>query len=172
MVATPTKNTTASMKIATAMNVVLKWSTCAMSARAITEPDSTPRNMLTRPSDSWYVSARAAIRLQCSVARIWIFSDTPGSRGGSSVTRQIPWQLAERREALRRHEGGDTVVHIGDRVGVHERGGADLHRAAPGDQELERILRPHDAANADHRDVDRARSLVREVHGQRPDRRS
>ena len=53
MVATPMKNTTASMKIATAMKVVPKRSTCAMSASAITAPDSTPRNMLTRPSDSW-----------------------------------------------------------------------------------------------------------------------
>ena len=37
-------------------------------------------------------------------------------------------------------------------AGVHEVGGADLHRAAARDQELERVLRGRDAADADHRD--------------------
>src|SRR5579859_993357 len=169
-VATPTKNTIASMKIAIAENVVPNRSAWAIKASAITAPDRTARKMFTRPSDSWYVSARVARSDQCSVARICSFSDTTGSRGGSSVTRQVPRQVGERRQAPRREKGGDAVMDAGDRVRVHEGRGADLHRAASGDEELERVLGGHDPADANHRDVDRASGLVREVHGERPDR--
>src|SRR5690242_12502502 len=117
------------------MKVCPKRSACAIRARAMTAPERIESNMLTRPSDSWYASDRAAIRLQCSVARIWSFSEAAGSRGGSSVTRQIPWQVLERREALGRHEGGDPVVHLRYRVGIDESRGPDLNSSASRDQE-------------------------------------
>src|SRR5690349_1991085 len=72
------------MKIATEMKAGPKWSAWATRARAITAPDRTVRNMVTRPSDSWYVRARVARRLQCSVARIWMASESCFA-GGSSV---------------------------------------------------------------------------------------
>src|SRR5215831_18505145 len=102
------------MKIATTMKVCPKRSACAINARAMTAPERIARNMFTRPSDSWYASDRAAMRLQCSVERICSFSETAGSRGGSSVTRQVPREIAEGREALGRHEGSDAVVHLRD----------------------------------------------------------
>src|ERR1051326_1058912 len=128
------------MKIATTMKVCPKRSACAIRARAMTAPERIARNMLTRPSDSWYASDRAAIKLQCSVARICSFSDTAGSRGGSSVTRQVSGQVVQGCESFRRQEGGDAVVHLGDGAGVHERGGAHLHSAAAGDQEFKGVL--------------------------------
>ena len=84
MVKTPVTRTTESMKIAIEMNAGPKWSAWATSASAITAPERMARNMFTRPSDSWYVRARVARRLQCSVARIWSASDC-GRDGGISV---------------------------------------------------------------------------------------
>src|SRR5437763_11335730 len=50
-------------------------------------PDRMARKMLTRASDSVYVSDRVASRLQCSVARICSLVAAPGSGldGGISV---------------------------------------------------------------------------------------
>src|SRR5712692_6198214 len=123
-----------------------------MRASAIIAPDRTARNMFTRPSDSWYVSARVASRDQCSVARICSFADASGSRGGISVTGQIPRQLRQRRESLAREVGRNPVVDLGDRLRVDESGGAHLHSDAAGDQELQGILRACDPAHADEWD--------------------
>ena len=54
-------------------------------------------------------------------------------------------------------------------AGVDEVRGADLHRAAARDQELERVLGGGDAADPDHRDLDRARRLPGHPHRDRPD---
>ena len=59
-----------------------------------------------------------------------------------------------------------------DGARVDEGGRAHLHRGAARDQELERVLRPRDPADPDHRDAHRARRLVGQVHGERPDRRA
>src|SRR5438876_699041 len=93
---TPTRKTTASMKIAMAKKAGPKWSAWATRARAITAPERMVRNMFTRPSDSWYVRARVASRLQCSVARICSAPDSIG-RGGISVDIDpslIAWKVA------------------------------------------------------------------------------
>src|SRR5258708_36821360 len=62
-------------------------------------------------------------------------------------------------------------MHLGDGSRVDERGRAHLHGGAPGDQELERVLRPRDSSDADHRDAYRTRRLVYQVDGERADRR-
>src|SRR5205823_3265105 len=126
-----------------------------------------------------YVSDRVASRLQCSVARIWSASDSRG-RGGISVAMNLPslvaWQVArqigERRQASRFEKCRDTVVYLGDRLGIDERGGAHLDGAAPRDEKLQRVLGACDAADSDHRDAHHARGLVGQVDGQGSDRRA
>ena len=59
--------------------------------------------------------------------------------------------------------GRDTVMDLRDRVGIDEGGRANLDGGAARDQELERVLGAHDAADPDHRDAHRSRGLMREV---------
>src|ERR1700682_1721287 len=108
------------------------------------------RNMFTRPRDAMQVSERVASRLQCAVARTCSLA-AAGSlpAGGISVdissllvAGQVPRQVGKGAHSLRREEGGDAVVHLGDRSWVEERCGANLDRGATRDQELQRVLRP------------------------------
>src|SRR5207245_1784266 len=174
---TPTRKTTASMKIAMAKKAGPKWSAWATRARAITAPERMVRNMFTRPSDSWYVRARVASRLQCSVARICSAPDSIG-RGGISVDIDpslIAWKVARQvgqgLEPATFEKRRDAVMDVGDRVRVDERGRPDLDGRASRDKKLQRVFRARDAADPEHRNPDRPRRLVREMYGERPDRR-
>src|SRR5581483_8127400 len=98
------------------------------------------------------MSERVARSDQCSVARICNASDCDaagGWRSSTSVLREVARKLREGLETARGEERGDAVVHLRDRAGVGERRGADLHRGATGDEELERVGGGHDAAHAD-----------------------
>src|SRR6266513_1103504 len=144
---TPTRKTTASMKIAMAKKAGPKWSAWATSASAITAPERMVKNMFTRPSDSWYVRARVASRLQCSVARICSASDSRG-RGGISVAIAFPslvaWsvarQVGERDEPARLEKCRDAVMNLSDRPGIDECGSPNLDGGASSDQELQGVL--------------------------------
>src|SRR6266851_5203104 len=86
IVVMPTNTTTQRTGMAIETDVRPKPSAWATSARAITAPERMARKMVTRLSDSVYVSERVASRLQCSVARICSFAaSSVRLDGGSSV---------------------------------------------------------------------------------------
>src|SRR5207237_4403099 len=80
--------------------------------------------------------------------------------------------IADRSELVLFYVGGETLDHLERRERVGERGGSDLYRRCAGHEELQSVLSVRDAARADDRDADRLSDLIRDVHGDRADRRT
>src|SRR2546423_7690660 len=92
-----------------------------------------------------------------------------GASKRSTQIRLATWRRATRVAAssymVGRAQHGLVLAQAGgdlaDRVGVEERGGPDLYRAAAGEQELHRVLARCDAADPDHGDAHGPRGPVR-----------
>src|SRR5262245_42991024 len=104
-------------------------------------------------------------------ARYWPLRNLIGFRP-SLLYYYCPDQCADVLQPISRAILGQPVNDLHRRHRVVKVRGADLNCARPGDDEFERVFGRRDSADADQRDLDRARGLEDAAHGDRLDRRA